>query len=138
MLTPELKGRPEPVKGVRPRYGVLATFVVVGFLSAACSTARGPVTLQAKPLDVADTSAVLPAAPPQVPGDTVAQLIAESTRLFQEGERELADGHLDTARLRFNRSLEVLLESPYGGRTEPRVREHFDRLVERISAYEVT
>src|SRR5204863_1230403 len=25
----------------------------------------------------------------------------------------------------------------YGGRTEPRIREHFDRLVDRISAYEV-
>ena len=31
----------------------------------------------------------------------------------------------------------MLLESPYGGRTEPRIREHFDRLVDRISAYEV-
>ena len=29
------------------------------------------------------------------------------------------------------------MESPYGGRTEPRIREHFDRLVDRISAYEV-
>ena len=32
----------------------------------------------------------------------------------------------------------MLLESPFGGRTEPRIRDHFDRLVERISAYEVT
>src|SRR5262249_16413633 len=31
----------------------------------------------------------------------------------------------------------LLLESPYGGRTEPRIREHFDRLVDRISTYEV-
>ena len=31
----------------------------------------------------------------------------------------------------------MLLESPYGARTEPRIREHFDRLVDRISAYEV-
>jgi membrane-bound lytic murein transglycosylase D len=42
------------------------------------------------------------------------------------------------AKTEFNRSLEVLLESPLGGRVEPRVREHFDRLVERISAYELT
>jgi membrane-bound lytic murein transglycosylase D len=42
------------------------------------------------------------------------------------------------AKAEFNKSLEVLLESRYGGRTEPRIREHFDRLVERISAYEVT
>jgi membrane-bound lytic murein transglycosylase D len=32
----------------------------------------------------------------------------------------------------------VLLESPFGARSEPRIREHFDRLVEKISAYEVT
>ena len=31
----------------------------------------------------------------------------------------------------------MLLESPFGARTEPRVRQHFDRLVDRISAYEV-
>ena len=31
----------------------------------------------------------------------------------------------------------MLLESPYGARTEPRIREHFDRLVDRISTYEV-
>jgi hypothetical protein len=31
----------------------------------------------------------------------------------------------------------VLLESPYGARTEPRIREHFDRLVDRVSTYEV-
>ena len=37
----------------------------------------------------------------------------------------------------FDRAVNVLLESPYGGRTEPRIREHFDRLVDRISAYEV-
>lgn len=34
-------------------------------------------------------------------------------------------------------ALTVLMESPFGGRTEPRIREHFDRLVDRISAFEV-
>ena len=140
MLTQELPGHPEPVRGVRPRHGVMATFVALGMLSAACTSARGPATvLQAQPLIVAEAPPPLPVAPaPQLPADAVAQLIAESNRLFQQGQTELEDGHLDTARLRFNRSLELLLESPYGGRTEPRIREHFDRLVERISAYEVT
>ncbi|MGH9349772.1 MAG: LysM peptidoglycan-binding domain-containing protein, partial [Vicinamibacterales bacterium] len=32
----------------------------------------------------------------------------------------------------------VLLDSPFGARSEPRIREHFDRLVEKISAYEIT
>ena len=57
---------------------------------------------------------------------------------FETGQRELKLGHLESAKAEFNRALEVLLESPFGGRTEPRIREHFDRLVERISAYEVT
>ena len=57
---------------------------------------------------------------------------------FEAGQRELREGHLEMAKAEFNRSLEVLLESAYGGRTVPRIREHFDRLVERISAYELT
>jgi membrane-bound lytic murein transglycosylase D len=72
------------------------------------------------------------------PVDSVLELITVSTGHFETGERELKLGHLGSAREAFNRALEVLLESPFGGRTEPRIREHFDRLVERISAYEVT
>jgi membrane-bound lytic murein transglycosylase D len=72
------------------------------------------------------------------PADSVLELITVSTGHFETGERELKLGHLESARAAFNRALEVLLESPFGGRTEPRIREHFDRLVDRISAYEVT
>jgi peptidoglycan lytic transglycosylase D len=74
----------------------------------------------------------------QLQSDPVAELIALSTKHFETGERELREGHLEMAKEAFNRSLEVLLESRYGGRTVPRIREHFDRLVERISAYELT
>jgi membrane-bound lytic murein transglycosylase D len=47
-------------------------------------------------------------------------------------------GHLERARAEFDRAVDVLLESPYGARTDARLREHFDRLVDRINAYEVT
>jgi membrane-bound lytic murein transglycosylase D len=90
-------------------------------------------------------AAAAPAAAPAAPApqpkpllDPVVALIAQSTRHFETGQRELQEGHLGSARTEFNRSLEVLLESTYGARTERRIREHFDRLVERISAYEVT
>ncbi len=46
-------------------------------------------------------------------------------------------GHLERAKLEFNLALEVLLGSPYGGRSDPRLRDHFDRLVDRISTYEI-
>ncbi len=131
------QGHPEPGLGVRPRHGLMATIVAIGLISAACS-ARAPVSvLQAKPLPASVAVAAPPAAPAQ-PQSDVAQLIAESNRLFELGKKQLEDGHLDTAKTEFNRAIEVLLESPYGARTEPRIREHFDRLVERISAYEVT
>jgi membrane-bound lytic murein transglycosylase D len=70
--------------------------------------------------------------------DPIAALIENSQRHFETGERELKAGHLEKARVEFDRAVEVLLESPYGARTDARLREHFDRLVDRINAYEVT
>ena len=79
-----------------------------------------------------------PAPAPQREADPIAELLAVSTLHFERGQRELRDGHLEMARSEFNRALEVVLESRYGARTDPRIREHFDRLVERISAIELT
>ena len=70
--------------------------------------------------------------------DPVAKLIEVSQGHFQAGEREFHVGHLERARTEFDRAVDVLLESPYGARTDARLREHFDRLVDRINAYEVT
>jgi membrane-bound lytic murein transglycosylase D len=69
--------------------------------------------------------------------DPVTVLIVESQQRFTEGEQELAVGHLEQARKAFDLAVDVLLQSPYGARSEPRIRQHFDRIVERISAYEV-
>ena len=46
-------------------------------------------------------------------------------------------GHLDTAKAEFNRALEIILESAPGAKSDARVREHFDRLVDRIAALEL-
>jgi len=70
--------------------------------------------------------------------DPVAKLIEVSQAHFLAGEREFHVGHLERARTEFDRAVDVLLESPYGARTDSRLREHFDRLVDRINAYEVT
>jgi membrane-bound lytic murein transglycosylase D len=122
----------------RPRHGLKGAICALALFSAACA-ARVPSTAVPSPAPAA-VAAPVPAAPaPQPPTtDPVVDLIAASNRHFETGQRELQLGHLDTAKVEFNRALEVLLESPPGARTEPRIREHFDRLVERISAYEVT
>jgi peptidoglycan lytic transglycosylase D len=85
---------------------------------------------------VADSVPPSPMPAPPVE-DPVLTLIAASDRHFKAGQQELEQGHVEAAKQEFNRAVDVLLESPYGARTEPRIREHFDRLVDRISTYEV-
>lgn len=78
------------------------------------------------------------AAPAPAPApDPVQVLIDASQAHYQTGQRELEVGHIDGARDAFNQAIDVLLSAPGGARTEPRLREQFDRLVDRISALEV-
>lgn len=113
---------------------------VVSFgASAGLTLALCLLGVAALPVYSAAGQSASPAASTPAPqADAVADLIALSTSHFDRGQKELREGHLEMAKAEFNRSLEVLLESRYGARTDPRIREHFDRLVERISAYELT
>jgi membrane-bound lytic murein transglycosylase D len=111
----------------------LPTLAALGVtLSAACGSNPKPQTPSPPP----------PVAPAPVPAsqppDPITTLIETSQKHFLAGERELHLGHLERARAEFDRAVDVLLESPYGARTDARLREHFDRLVDRINAYEVT
>ena len=106
-------------------------------LVAACGSAvrQAPVVILASPPDLPQATELgRPASPPK---DPVLTLLAESDRHFKLGQTELEAGHVGGAREEFDRAVNVLIESPYGGRTEPRIREHFDRLIDRISTYEV-
>jgi len=85
-------------------------------------------------------AAAMPAraqAPEPAGADEVLTLIATSDGHFKAGQKELEQGHVEAAKAEFNLALEVLLASSYGARTEPRIRDHFDRLVDKISTYEV-
>jgi len=121
---------------LRPRHGLPGAIVALGLLTAGCATAK--VQTQATPATSPVIEAPAQAAAPEPQHDPVSDLIAASNTHFETGQRELQVGHLEQARTEFNRALEVLLESPFGARSEPRIRAHFDRLVEKISAYEVT
>jgi membrane-bound lytic murein transglycosylase D len=87
---------------------------------------------------VAQAPAPTPPSPAPVPVvDPIAALIAESNRHFETGRREIQNGHLEAARTEFNRALELVMQFSSGPRADARLREHFDRLVERISAVEI-
>jgi membrane-bound lytic murein transglycosylase D len=118
------------------KLGVAGFLCVVGVVAGGCAQRR-PVAI-AQPVP----PVVVAVAPPPVQvqvaqPDPVADLIALSNRHFELGQLELQEGHLETAKTQFDRALAVLMESAAGARAESRLREHFDRLVERISAYEM-
>jgi len=119
------------------RFAFVALLPAVTACGSSLKTQRPQIKPSPTPAIVAP--AVLtpgPAAAP-TPEDPVVTLIAASERAFQAGQRELEQGHVEAAKQEFNHAVDLLLESPYGARTEPRIREHFDRLVDRISTYEV-
>jgi membrane-bound lytic murein transglycosylase D len=114
------------------------TAVGFGVVVAACG---GPKQAKVRteptppPAAVAPRAQAPPVATPTV--DPVQALITESQHRYDKGQRELELGHLDRARTEFNAALDVLLTAPGGARGEPRLREQFDRLVDKISALEV-
>jgi membrane-bound lytic murein transglycosylase D len=120
----------------RARNGLSLGVCVVALLTAACA-ARVPAPAS-QPAPQVPVAVAAPAPAPTPQPDPIAALIAISEQQFETGRKELEAGHLETAKTAFDRSLETLLEYPGGARSEPRVREQYDRLVERISAYEVT
>jgi membrane-bound lytic murein transglycosylase D len=104
--------------------------------SAACASGS-----QGRPVQVS-TTPVVSAAPGPVdvtpPADPVQDLIAAADRHFENGRNELGLGHLARAKASFNSSLELLMQAPDTVRDDARVRQHLDRLVDRIAALELT
>jgi membrane-bound lytic murein transglycosylase D len=120
---------------LRASLPILAAFGTASILTAACSSNPKPQTA-AVPVAPSRAQAQVATTPP--PPDPITALIDTSRKHLEAGERELTVGHLDRARVEFDRAVDVMLESPYGARTDPRTREHFDRLIDRINAYEVS
>ena len=124
---------------LRTHHVLAAALLSIALVSGGCAAHSEVVA--AAPQRAATPAPVLVAAAvpsPQLVVDPVTELIAVSNRHFEAGQSELKLGHLDSARSEFNKALDVLLESTFGARSEPRIREHFDRMVERISATELT
>jgi membrane-bound lytic murein transglycosylase D len=114
-----------------------AALLFVTIISGGCAARSQTVSSPSQPAVIGPVLVASPVSP-QLATDPIGDLIALSNTHFETGQAELQRGHLESARAAFNKALDVLLESTYGARSEPRLREHFDRLVERISATELT
>lgn len=107
----------------------MATLLIVG-------CASGPRTQAVKVIPEVPASVVAAAPTPAPQPDPIDVLIAASDQHFEAGQKELALGHLERAKAEFDRALDTLLESPDGARGTARLKEHFERLVDRISVLE--
>jgi len=121
----------------RPRLSLLAAACVLA-ASAACGRSVASQPPATSPSPIQPPVAQVPPTPPPAPApDPADALIAASQASFDAGQAELQRGHLEKAKAEFNAALDVLLESPEGARSTPRLQEHFDRLIVRISAFEL-
>ncbi len=123
-----------------PRHA--GTLAIVSATAALMAAACAPASVARRPSLEPAAAAVPAAAPPASQTtsprpDALQDLIDRSQALFEQGEAELRLGHLAQAKALFDEALDGLLASPAGARSNARVREHFDRLVDRISAYEL-
>ena len=116
------------------RLAVLAVAGVVAGCSSHASPALPVASLPVSTAAHADIPAV--AAPVQLT-DRTSALVSRSERLFEEGQAQLALGHLTAARGLFDQAVDILLDAPGGARSEPRLRAQFDRLISRINALEI-
>jgi membrane-bound lytic murein transglycosylase D len=119
-----------PSKRHLPVVPVVAALLI----AAGCVSGSATQTVKVVPQPAAPAAAPVPA--PEPTPDPIAILIATSDKYFEAGRKELAVGHLLSAKAEFDRALDTLLESPDGARSDARLREHFDRLVDRISVLE--
>jgi membrane-bound lytic murein transglycosylase D len=123
-----------PCRQPRLLIALLSSALALGAACGARKRTAGPVVTPTPP---AQAAVPQPSVSEPPPADPVETLIAASDRHFRAGQKELELGHVGAAKQEFDDAITLLMESTYGGRTEPRIREHFDRLVDRISAYEI-
>src|SRR5688572_18937662 len=112
---------------------ITGTLVVVG-----CSSHAAPA-MPAPPVPVTITpGATVPQVGPSVAlVDPTTARIDASEKLFRDGQTELAQGHMTTARGFFDRAIDTLLDTPGGAASDSRLLTQYHRLKSRINTLEV-
>jgi len=133
-------------------YGAIATLALAG---TACQTAQRPAALlppkQAHPPALVATalpqsqtaatpapkSAQGPSVPSELRPDPVADLIAKVEKQYQSGQDNYKAGHLEAAKQDFDRAFDLLLSGPVDVRSDDRLQNEFDRLLDGVNGLEL-
>jgi len=138
------------------RIGSLQLVVAVGIAAVAggtaCQTAQRPAALLPGRQATAPTLATAappqpqPSADPQDPPikvesatkpDPVTELIAKAEQEYQAGEENYKAGHLEAAKQNFDRAFDLLLESSLDLRSDERLQQEFDHVLEGVNGLEL-
>ena len=138
------------------RIGSLQLVVAVGIAGVlggtACQTAQRPAALlparqaTAPPLAAAPPPQAQPSADPQNPPitappeakpDAVAELIAKAEEEYQAGEENYKAGHLEAAKQNFDGAFDLLLDSSLDLRSDERLQQEFDHVLEGVNGLEL-
>jgi membrane-bound lytic murein transglycosylase D len=117
-----------------PTRSLVVVFVTASVTVACASGAKRVAETAPQAPQATQTTA----AASRITVDPVQELLVAADRHFEQGRKELALGHLARAKSAFNAAIEVLLQAPQGATSDVRVREHFERLVDRIAALELS
>jgi membrane-bound lytic murein transglycosylase D len=121
-------------------------FMLSGCASNDAKKAARPAPLAVAPpiqQPVAPAAAATPAPAPapqpqiQVQPDQVAAAIAEAEKAYQAGQANYQAGHLDAAKLDFNRAVDILMQTPGGVKSDDRLQQEFDKITEEINKKEM-
>jgi len=121
--------------------------------SIACQTAQRPAALLPSGKSSAPTLSATPAPAPQsdadaktvaaaqsqneVQPDSVAELIAQVEKEYQIGQDNYRAGHLEAAKENFDRAFNLLLGSSLDVRSDERLQQEFDRVLDGINGLEL-
>ena len=160
MGIPELSERPgvavsyrEIMRITRP-YLLIAPLIALVLAGTACQTNQRATALlpaaQANApalTEVSKSAAQVPAdpektkpaeqAPPQPQPDPVADLIAKVEKEYQAGQDNYKAGHLEAAKQNFDRAFDLLLGSSLNVRSDERLQEEFDRILDGVNGLEL-
>ena len=138
---------------IRKLYLLIAAMVALGLGSIGCQTAQRPATLLPAGKSTAPALSATPAAATQpnvdahsVPvaqthieakPDPVAELIAQVEKEYKTGEDNYRAGHLEAAKENFDRAFNLLLGSSLDVRTDERLQQEFDRVLDGVNGLEL-
>jgi len=135
-------------KSRKARFSLLATGLGLVLLTS-CDTREAKKTTVPAPQALAPTiqqPAPAPAPLPPLPQakapeppkpDPIVALIADAEKAYQTGLADYQAGHLDAAKLDFNKAVDILMQGPVDVKSDERLQQEFDKVTEEIHKLEM-